>query len=671
MDALQFESSAYSSNQFLRLDTYPMTREFGVLDENYFHKMLDLEGKRAERSGRPFLLTILDIRDLCNGPNRLEALRSVGSILNVITRETDIKGWYEYNYSVGILFTELGDTNIHLAKESIDKKIRAQLLQVFGAEGAEKIEVSSLVIPKQINDKAKTGAMLDIRPIDADSTDQAEDDKRGVYNLFSAFLRQKWSLFAGDVLLLSVIYYLGTCVCLGFPFTDLSGQAGACALSLLFYPVALYIFDLYNCTEKLWINRSKFAAVPDASLCSLSGTGFSEQSYNWEKGLAAFQIASRTTLASLFVVSLSLGIVHFSIQQGQKTLAIQVLLAGIMLAGWRVLHGILSGMNMRKSSVLVVGAGESAREISQLLGSPFSPYEVKGFLDSGLNSKWKTRRSSCVLGSLDQLMEIARKTGTKTVILAIPRNRPYWATRKILEARLAGIDVIEMPTMYEQLTGRIPVEHIEDQWLLSSEGFHLISGKCVQKIKRVIDFIASSILLTLAAPVMALTALAIRFDSPGPIFYRQERVGKGGKIFSVIKFRSMVENAEAQGATWARNGDPRVTRVGHWIRQFRIDELPQIWNVFKGDMSLVGPRPERPEFVKELAVEIPYYDVRHAVTPGVTGWAQVKYPYGASLEDALRKLEFELYYIKNMSILFDLRILIKTIGVVLLGQGAR
>jgi exopolysaccharide biosynthesis polyprenyl glycosylphosphotransferase len=228
-----------------------------------------------------------------------------------------------------------------------------------------------------------------------------------------------------------------------------------------------------------------------------------------------------------------------------------------------------------------------------------------------------------------------------------------------------------MASFHERLTASVPVEHIEDQWLLFSDGFNILSKEYVRRCKRAIDILASTLLLAIAAPVMALTALLIRLDSPGPIFYSQERVGKGGNTFHVHKFRSMVVNAEGNEALWAQEYDPRVTPIGQWIRMFRIDELPQLWNVLMGDMSLVGPRPERPEFVQDLETRIPYYNLRHTVQPGITGWAQIKYPYGATVQDALRKLEYDVYYIKNTSILLDIQILLKTIGVVLLGEGAR
>jgi len=192
-----------------------------------------------------------------------------------------------------------------------------------------------------------------------------------------------------------------------------------------------------------------------------------------------------------------------------------------------------------------------------------------------------------------------------------------------------------------------------------------------QGVKRFFDVLASIFLILPTLPLLVATALAIKLDSPGPVFFRQDRVGRGGRVFKVWKFRSMFLNAEVNGAVWAKKSDPRVTRVGGIIRLLRIDELPQLWNIFRGEMSLIGPRPERPEFVRELSANIPYYNIRHSVLPGITGWAQVNYRYGASVEDALHKLEYDLYYIKNMSILLDLKIILRTIGVVLFGEGAR
>jgi sugar transferase (PEP-CTERM system associated) len=276
-----------------------------------------------------------------------------------------------------------------------------------------------------------------------------------------------------------------------------------------------------------------------------------------------------------------------------------------------------------------------------------------------------------VLGTCDQLERIAEEVGAHTAILAIPNNRSAKLIKSVLRARLKGIHIREMADIYEELTGRIPVNNIGDEWLLFAEGFYLIRKEYMQKLKRLIDVIASFSLLVLTAPILGLAALLIRLDSPGSIFYSQKRVGKGQSTFTIYKFRSMRQDAENSGARWASEQDPRITKVGRWLRMTHIDEIPQIWNLLKGDMSLVGPRPERPEFVEVLNREIPYYSVRHSVKPGMTGWAQINYRYGASTEDTRNKLEYDLYYIKNMSLLLDIKILLRTFGVVLLGDGAR
>jgi len=215
------------------------------------------------------------------------------------------------------------------------------------------------------------------------------------------------------------------------------------------------------------------------------------------------------------------------------------------------------------------------------------------------------------------------------------------------------------------------VQNIADQWLLFSDGFYLLHKEYIRKIKRLMDMAVAAIVLAVTSPLLGLVAIAIRLDSPGPVLYTQERIGKGNQTFTIYKFRSMQHNAEKDGARWASHKDPRVTRVGKWLRLTHIDELPQIWNIFKGDMSFVGPRPERSEFVTMLEEKVPYYFVRHSVQPGLTGWAQINYQYGDSVDDAIHKLEFDLYYLKNMSILLDLKIILRTMGVVLLREGAR
>jgi sugar transferase (PEP-CTERM system associated) len=351
-------------------------------------------------------------------------------------------------------------------------------------------------------------------------------------------------------------------------------------------------------------------------------------------------------------------------------MALQMAVAWILLTGWRWAYSALFQSTIRKVPALILGAGSCGKTIYELLISPFSPYEVRGFLDDD-PAKIGTTKPARVIGSCRQLRELSAAVGAQAAILAIPENRSRELVRHILDAKLEGIQIREMADVYEELTGRIPVRYIVDQWLLFADGFYLLHKDYVQRLKRVLDLSLSALFLVFATPLIALTALAIRIDSPGPVFYKQERVGKGHKTFKIYKFRSMRDNAEALGIQWAAKNDTRVTRIGRYLRLSHIDEIPQMWNVFRGDMSLVGPRPERPEFVRLLEEKVPYYFARHSVRPGITGWAQVNYRYGASVEDAACKLESDLYYLKNMSVFLDIKIMLRTIGVVFLADGSR
>jgi sugar transferase (PEP-CTERM system associated) len=273
------------------------------------------------------------------------------------------------------------------------------------------------------------------------------------------------------------------------------------------------------------------------------------------------------------------------------------------------------------------------------------------------------------LGPLEDLENIIKQQRPDRIVIALRERRKRLPLEVLLRARSEGIHIEEAATLYQKLTGRIPVETIYPSTLIYSDGF---SKRSVSRL--VITRIASTFValcgLLLSAPLMILTAIAIRLESPGPVFYSQERVGKDGKSFNILKFRSMRADAEHNvNPQWASHNDPRITRVGSIIRKLRIDELPQFVNILKGEMNFVGPRPERPFFVQLLTGKIPYYDLRHSVPPGVTGWAQVSYPYGATIEDAKNKLEYDLFYAKNVSIAFDLAILFETVKTVVLGRG--
>jgi exopolysaccharide biosynthesis polyprenyl glycosylphosphotransferase len=276
-----------------------------------------------------------------------------------------------------------------------------------------------------------------------------------------------------------------------------------------------------------------------------------------------------------------------------------------------------------------------------------------------------------IAGPIDDVISIAEAQQARTVVLAGNTRDLDTHMDVLLRARLSGIVVEELVSAYERVTDRVPVRFIQDRWLLLEQGFSLYSKEVVRKLKRTMDIILSLVLLALLWPLMIAAAVLVRKDSPGPALFRQTRVGEGKKVFILYKFRSMVQEAEKNGPVWANRDDPRITKTGLWLRKTRIDELPQLFNVLKGDMSLVGPRPERPEFVRDLEQEIPYYYIRHTVKPGITGWAQIMYPYGSTKKDALNKLEYELFYIKNMSLLLDVKILCRTIGVMVFGEGAR
>jgi len=357
---------------------------------------------------------------------------------------------------------------------------------------------------------------------------------------------------------------------------------------------------------------------------------------------------------------------------GRGLFLLQMILTWIFISGWRlIIFNLFIPSKKEKEDVIIIGMGESGVAISNILKNGNSPYNVIGFLDDDQDKLKNGSSPQNVLGQTKDLLKVASEKGVNTAILAVTNNRGPSFIKNILDAKMKGIKIHDMPTIYERFTERIPVGYIYDEWLLFSEGFHLLSHSFMSKFKRLIDFGVSSFLLLLCLPILLATALAIRLDSKGPVLYKQKRVGKDGHVFEVYKFRSMVANAEENGAVWAGRKDSRITRVGKWIRLWRIDELPQLINIFRGEMSLIGPRPERPEFEKELEEKIPYYSIRYAVRPGISGWAQVNYPYGASVEDAMCKLEYDVYYIKNMSLLLDLRIMLKTIGVVILGVGAR
>lgn len=327
-----------------------------------------------------------------------------------------------------------------------------------------------------------------------------------------------------------------------------------------------------------------------------------------------------------------------------------------------------TGIGARR--VLIVGTGAEARNVQASLQSMSSPnFSIVGFCQVGEGAE-TTEVSGRVFPRDSNLLDLVRRLDVEEVIVAVREQRGgVLPLRDLLECRINGVRVMDMAGFYERVRGEVPIESLKASWLIYGQGF--AQDRLRTAIKRAFDIVVSSVLLLLALPVMLITAIAILLEGGGGVIYKQERVGRGGRKFNCLKFRSMRRDAEKDGvARWAMAHDPRVTRVGRFIRKTRIDELPQLINVLKGEMSLVGPRPERPSFVEQLRKDIRFYDVRHSVKPGLTGWAQVRYNYGASVEDAVRKLQFDLYYVKNHSLFLDSLILVETIRVVLFREGA-
>jgi len=354
--------------------------------------------------------------------------------------------------------------------------------------------------------------------------------------------------------------------------------------------------------------------------------------------------------------------------RGVEALAVILAVCGVLTS--RLVFARVVEDEFFKRRVLVYGAGYAAAAIARLRrAADRHAYLLVGFVQAPDEAPAVPHER--VLESDGDLCALCERHAVTEVVVAMDDRRRGFPIPELLECRLAGVDVTELLTFLERETGRVHIDVLNPSWMIFGQGFKRDPLRLFSS--RALDLFASLAVLVVALPAMVLTFIAIKIEDgwQAPALYRQARVGLGGKVFKVVKFRSMRQDAELNGAQWAQHADPRVTRVGAMIRKLRIDELPQVFNVLRGHMSFVGPRPERPEFVAQLAEKIPYYVQRHCVKPGITGWAQLCYPYGSSENDALEKLQYDLYYIKNNSLLFDLAILIQTAEVVLFGKGAR
>lgn len=322
--------------------------------------------------------------------------------------------------------------------------------------------------------------------------------------------------------------------------------------------------------------------------------------------------------------------------------------------------------------VLILGAGDLACQLGGLLTAHSSSFELAGYLECDESEPVKTVHQPQLFKTQrvqreGDLLETARTNKATMIVVALAERRGVLPLQEMMRCKLAGIEVVDAPTFYELVQGKLMLEQMTPSWIIFSSGFRRTA--LINVYKRFIDILLSLTGLLLSAPGFPLVALAVKLESPGPLFFKQVRVGSGEKPFTLYKFRSMCQDAERDGAVWAVKNDARVTRVGRFLRNSRIDEIPQLFNVLIGDMSFIGPRPERPEFVEKLKEDIYYYSKRHTIKPGLTGWAQVRYPYGATVDDAVEKLRYDLYYIKNLSFFLDTQIIFETVKVVLFGRG--
>jgi sugar transferase (PEP-CTERM system associated) len=383
----------------------------------------------------------------------------------------------------------------------------------------------------------------------------------------------------------------------------------------------------------------------------------------WARALVSFLFTGLIVVAVLLLLPLPAF-------YGRTEAVIIVMMATTLLLLYQVLVGQFVSTALTRRKVLIYGTGERALLVGKTVLQPAANVELVGYFASP-NEREHVVPEWSTLAEGQTLTDLVRSKGVDEIVVALSERRGgSMPMRELLDCKLAGVKVVDIATYFEQNVGQIRLDAVSAGWLIFGEGFN--QGFLRTTIKRLFDLVSALVLLLLASPLMLFTALAVRLESPGPILYRQERVGLDGESFDVVKFRSMRTDAEKDGVPrWATAGDSRVTRVGRVIRKLRVDELPQLFSVLFGQMSLVGPRPERPYFVEQLTQDIPFYAVRHSVKPGVTGWAQVSYQYGASQEDTIAKLQYDLYYVKNHSLFLDLVILFETVGVVLTGKGAQ
>lgn len=399
-----------------------------------------------------------------------------------------------------------------------------------------------------------------------------------------------------------------------------------------------------------------------------SATGFYQHVHN----RSVTESCARALLGMMFGLPLAYAIFSLlpanSSHRDVITFAAMSAVAAVMIH--RVYAAHTTAQSRLRTRILIFGSGAAAKSVGSTLRAADPHAQIVGYL-AGPNEEHPEVSRAELIDGRGSLTETARSMNVDEIVVALSERRGgSMPLRQLLDCKLYGIRVVDIATYFEKTLAQIKISHVNAGWLVFGDGFN--QGVFRTVVKRIFDIAFSSVILVLATPIMAITAIMIKLESHGDVLYRQERVGLNGSIFNVVKFRSMRSDAEKDGQPrWATRNDDRVTRIGRFIRKVRIDELPQLLNVLRGEMSLVGPRPERQFFVDDLVNKIPYFAVRHSVKPGVTGWAQVRYEYGSTIEDSVEKLQYDLYYVKNHTLFLDLLILLETVAVVLTGKGAR
>jgi sugar transferase (PEP-CTERM system associated) len=369
-------------------------------------------------------------------------------------------------------------------------------------------------------------------------------------------------------------------------------------------------------------------------------------------------------LGALSFVLAGLILLFPQVDIGDHVLAVGVLILTLFLIAWRRADEWLTGCSTFRERVYVLGHGARAsRVVDTLRSRQDAGMSVVGWNERRLDAEHEDNKT------FDLISYCKPKPGIDRVIVAMEERRGCMPIRELLDLRLRGVIIEDDVALLERILGRLPLEGLTPSSFIFTDGFRVKAPQ--QIVRRLVSFAVAFVALLVCLPMLPVLVLAVRISSPGPVLFRQERVGLRGRPFTIYKFRTMCQHAEVNGAVWATRHDPRITRIGRCMRETRLDEIPQLWNVLRGDMAFVGPRPERPEFVQWLCREIPYYDLRHMIRPGITGWAQVRYRYGATLEETKRKLEYDLYYLKHLSLALDLLILFETAKIIVLRRGAQ